>query len=314
METIAVIGAGLIGRGWAIVFARAGRQVALYDADAAATDRSLRLIEETLGDLEAHGLIAETSNTVRERIKPVARLAEALVGADYVYENVPETPEAKRAVFLEMDALAAADTVLASSSSGIPASAFTKDLSGRRRCLIVHPVNPPYLIPLVELVPAPWTEDDTVARSRALMEAVGQVPIVVKKEIQGFVINRLQGALLNEAFRLVEDGYTTPEDVDKAVAHGLGLRWSFMGPFETIDLNAPGGLKDYARRYGPLYYEIAKARCDPKPWSDELIEKIEAARRAVLPEARLPRRQTWRDRRLMALSAHKAACAKDING
>ena len=111
---------------------------------------------------------------------------------------------------------------------------------------MAHPVNPPYLAPIVELVPAPWTASETVAGVRALMEQVGQAPVEMKREAEGFILNRLQGVLLMEAWRMVEDGLATVEDIDRTVSHGLGLRWSFMGPFETIDLNAPGGVADYA--------------------------------------------------------------------
>ena len=139
------------------------------------------------------------------------------------------------------------DAVLASSTSGIPASAFTEGLAGRARCLVAHPVNPPYLVPLVELCPAPWTDAAVVSRTRALMTSAGQVPATVNKEMDGFALNRLQGALLAEAFRLVADDVISPTDLDALVKHGLGLRWSFMGPLETIDLNAPGGLAGLLR-------------------------------------------------------------------
>src|SRR5690606_10729784 len=130
-------------------------------------------------------------------------------------------------------------TVLASSTSSIPASAFTEDLPGRHRCLVAHPVNPPYLIPVVELCGAPSTDAKVVEQARALMDEVKQKPVTVHKELEGFVLNRLQGALLREAFRLVQSGCVSVEDLDATVKDGLGLRWSFMGPFETIDLNAP---------------------------------------------------------------------------
>ena len=116
----------------------------------------------------------------------------------------------------------------------------------------------------------------------------------------------------NEAFRLAEDGYASPEDIDKTLRHGLGLRWSFMGPFETIDLNAPGGLKDYAERYGELFYTLAKSQADPRRWSDDLIKTLDRERRDVLPEEGLAERQTWRDRRLMALAAHKRQADREI--
>src|SRR5262249_20259952 len=150
----------------------------------------------------------------------------------------------------ELDRLAAPDAILASSTSTIVASRFTEKLKGRSRCLVAHPVNPPHLVPLVELVGAPWTSPKVIAKAKALYQAVGQVAIVVKKEVDGFILNRLQAVLLAEAFRLVEGGYVTPQDLDKTLKDGLGLRWSFMGPFETIELNAPGGIPDYCGRYG----------------------------------------------------------------
>jgi 3-hydroxyacyl-CoA dehydrogenase len=140
----------------------------------------------------------------------------------------------------------------------------------------------------------------------ALMRAVGQSPVLVRREIEGFILNRLQGVLLREAWDLFEAGYASIEDIDKTVSEGLGLRWSFMGPFETIDLNAPGGVADYAARLGPLYHAIQKSRTEPKPWSDALIAEVEGERRRSLAMDELAGRRNWRDRRLMALAAHKS--------
>ena len=166
-------------------------------------------------------------------------------------------------------------------------------------------MNPPYLIPLVEICPAPWTDEVTVERTRALQTAAGQVPATVKKEMDGFALNRLQGALLAEAFRLIADDVISPADLDALVKHGLGLRWSFMGPLETIDLNAPGGLADYCDRYGPLYAAMQR-QMTPLEWDAALVGRLQAARRSELPANMQPVRQEWRDRRLMALLAHKA--------
>jgi len=295
-----------------MVFARAGYPVALFDADHAALHDNLAAIDLSLADLRAAGLIAEDPATVRSRISAVTSLEETLAGAVYVQENIRETLDAKRKIFAEMDAFAAPGCILASSTSTIPTSAFTETLKGRARCIVAHPVNPPYLVPLVELSPAPWTSDETVRRARQLHESVGQVPILVKKEVQGFILNRLQAALVCEAMRLWEDGYASAEDIDKTVRDGLGLRWSFMGPFETIDLNAPGGVTDYAARYGELLYEINRAQI-ARPWTADTIRKLEAERRSVQPASGLGARQVWRDRRLMALVAHKRKAAKNDN-
>ena len=309
MEKIAIVGAGLVGRAWAMVFARAGHPVALHDVNPAVLEPALAAIESSLADLHASGLITEAPATVRQRIAATARLDEAVSGAAHVQENVLENVEAKKGVFAALDACAPKGAVLASSTSGIPASSFTEALPGRARCLVAHPINPPSLVPLVELVPAPWTDPAVVARTRALLARVGQVPIAVRRELKGFIVNRLQGALLHEAFSLVEKGFVSADDLDKAIKDGLGLRWSFMGPFETIDLNAPGGVADYCARYGPLYHEITK-ESEPRPWSDALVNQVAAERLALLPADQRPARQGWRDRRLMGLVSHKRAAAK----
>ncbi len=305
MTRIAVIGAGLIGRAWSIVFARAGFEVALWDPDAAAVPAARDFIAARLPELADAGLLAEAPAAVLARLRQATTLAEAVAGVAHVQENGPERVADKQALFAELDRLAAPETILASSTSGIPASAFTEHLPGRARCLVAHPVNPPYLIPLVELCPAPWTAPASVAATRALMERAGQVPVTVNHELPGFVLNRLQGALLAETFRLLAQDAISPEDLDATVKHGLGLRWSFMGPLETIDLNAPGGLADYCARYGALYAQMQR-EMTPMAWDPALVARLQGARRAALPEAAVPARHAWRDRRLMALAAHRA--------
>jgi len=309
MEKIAIIGAGLIGRAWAMVFARAGQEVALYDADGKALKVNLAVIRGALKDLRAAGMVKEAPERIFRRIRAASSLKDALAGAEYAQENVSETLVAKKKIFAAMDQLAGPGTILASSTSTIPASAFTAGLKGRARCLVAHPVNPPHLVPLVELCPAPWTSRRVLARARALHESVGQVPITVKKEIQGFILNRLQASVLNEALSLYADGYASSADIDKTVRDGLGLRWSFMGPFETIDLNAPGGVADYAARYGQVMYEQVCSQA-PRRWKKDVIARLARERRSVLPASDLAQRQAWRDRRLMALAAHKREALK----
>ncbi len=306
MERVAVVGAGLIGRAWAIVFARAGCSVALWDKLPGVAEAALAQIRARLDDLRAAGLVQEAPATVAARVEPVASLEACVANAVHVQEQGPERVEVKRELFGELDALSPPDAVLASSTSGIPASAFTEALAGRARCLVAHPVNPPYLVPLVELVGAPWTSPDAVARTRALMGRVGQVPVAAMKETRGFVLNRMQAALVAEAFRLVRDGVMSVEDVDACVRDGLGLRWSFMGPFETIDLNAPGGVADYAARFGPLLGAITAEQA-PYDFDAATVEKVAAERREALPLTGIEERSAWRDRRLMALLAHRRA-------
>jgi 3-hydroxyacyl-CoA dehydrogenase len=300
-----MIGAGLIGRAWSIVFSRAGFEVNLWDQFPQAVKAALGFIADRLPELHQARLITDPPETVLARIHPMSSMWEAVRDVEHVQENGPERVDIKQTLFNEMDRAARPETVLASSTSGIPASAFTEGLKGRARCLVAHPVNPPYLVPLVELCPAPWTDPAIVQRTRDLMNRAGQVPATVKKEMDGFALNRLQGALLAEAFRLLADDAISPADLDALVKHGLGLRWSFMGPLETIDLNAPGGLADYCDRYGPLYAKMQQ-QMTPMDWDEALVGRLQAARRAELPANMQPVRQEWRDRRLMALLAHKA--------
>lgn len=311
IEKVAVVGAGLIGRAWAIVFARGGLSVRLTDADTAALDAAADRIAAALADLARAGLIDDVQ-AIQSRIHTTPDLPEAVADVGYVQECGPESVDAKRQLFAELDARASAACVLASSSSGIVASHFTDHLTHPDRALVAHPVNPPYLIPLVEICPAPSTAASAVATTHDLMNRVGQSPITVNREVRGFALNRLQAALLNEAFRLYEDGVASAEDLDKTIRDGLGLRWSFMGPFETIDLNAPGGLADYARRYGPLFEALGQEQADPRAWSRATIDALDAERREVVARDALDARQSWRDRRLMALLAHKIAAGQDI--
>ena len=301
---VAIVGAGFIGRAWAIVFARAGFSVAVYDAVDTALAQCQRLLLENISDLAEHGLISEAPATVLARIRTETTLPAALQGASLVQECAYETLEIKRAVFAELDRHAAPDTILASSTSWLKASEFSEGLAGRARVLVAHPVNPPYLIPLVELAPAPWTDAAVLASAKTIYQEAGQVPVVLHKEITGFLLNRIQAAVLNEALNLYADGFASMEDMDLVLKNGLGMRWSFMGPFETIDLNAPQGLMDYAERYGSTFREVAADQAT-NPWNRDTMAQLHAQRREVLPAGDMQARARWRDRRLMALIAHQ---------
>ena len=303
-STAAIIGAGLIGRAWAVVFARAGWSVRLYDTVPVQLTEARRLITQALTEQQQAGLVVDAGAAL-ERIAPFTRLAEAVNSAAWVQENLPEDVALKRTAFAELDRLAAPDAILASSTSAIVASHFTADLTGRARCLVAHPVNPPHLVPIVELCGAPWTSEATLDRARTTMESVGQVPIIVRREIEGFVLNRLQGALLTEAMRLVADGVVSPADLDKTVSDGLGLRWSFMGPFATIELNAPGGVADYCARYSGFYRRLAADPAPPSVWDQKSAERVTGAIGTPLSAAQRDQQTQWRDRRLLALRRHK---------
>jgi L-gulonate 3-dehydrogenase len=302
-KPVAVIGAGLVGAGWAIAFARAGLSVRLFDANVQTAEAALPWAANQLAALHRHGLIDEAPDVIAARLSIAPSLSAAIDGAAYAQESVLERVEVKRRLMCDIEAVADANVIVGSSSSGIKASDFACDLRISPRVLIAHPVNPPYLVPVVELVPSTQTSKETLDFADSLMRGIGQSVVHVRKEIEGFVLNRLQAALLREAWALQRDGVASCEDIDKTVRDGLGWRWSFMGPFETIDLNAPGGVADYARRLGPLYHSITRSRIDDGPWDNELIARVESDRRQHLSIEELAARRDWRDEALMEFAA-----------
>lgn len=308
VRRVGVVGAGLIGKAWAVVFARAGFGVSVYDVSAQALQVCMQGVRSSLEDLRENGLLQEDLELVMGRVTTTGSLAVAVSGAMFVQENVRETLDVKRQVFAELDRLVPEGVPIASSTSWIPASHFTEALAHRDRCLVGHPINPPHVVPLVELCPAPWTSVATVARAREIYRAAGQTPVLVQKEIEGFLVNRIQGAVLSEMMSLHALGYASVEDLDAVMRDGLGMRWAFMGPFETIDLNAPAGLLEYADRFGATYSRVAQDAV-AFDWNADAVAAIEAERRERLPLSDIESRSAWRDRRLMQLASHKRRMA-----
>jgi 3-hydroxyacyl-CoA dehydrogenase len=296
MAHVALVGSGVVGSSWSLVFARAGLDVVVHDPDQASAERVVDYVRSALDNPEALKLSSGGDReTILSRLKVASSLEDALAGADYIQESAPERLDIKKELYRRLDVLAEPNAILASSTSGLPASSFTEGLQNRHRCVVVHPINPPHLVPLVEIVPAPWTAPGVVERATDFMRKVKQSPICLRREINGFVVNRLQSAILGEAFRLVEDGICDADEVDRAISDGLGLRWFFMGPFETIDLNAKTGIAEYCRNLGQMYFDLAKEQADPRPWGAELVENIERTLRTKTPERELANRRSWRD-------------------
>ena len=311
MDKIAIIGCGLIGQGWAAVFAQAGFEVAMYDTSAEAAERALKAMETRIADLAEFDLIKPSdAPQFLQRITVADGLKEALDDAIYIQENGPENVDIKREITETLDTIAAKDVPIGSSTSGISASRYCKDIEGRHRCLVVHPINPPHLHPAVEIVPTPWTDQSIVSRVNDVMIKCQRETIVLSEEIDGFVVNRLQGALLEEAFKLVGSGIVSAEDLDKAICDGLGLRWSIMGPMQTIHLNAPGGVTDYVARYGEMYRGFGIGSYDDIDWASIAKEKLATELSQRTPVAEIPEAQIARDRKLMALLRHKAGQPK----
>lgn len=256
-EKVALIGCGLIGQSWAISFLRVGFDVSLFDPVEGVTLQAKENIKAKLSDLQNHGLLENKNiSDYLDKIHLARDISQAVGGSIYVQESGPEDLDIKKELTKNIDAATPDDIPIASSTSGIPTSLYASDVQGKYRCLVAHPINPPHLIPAVEIVPAPFTSEAITQNVKEIIISIDKEPLELKKEIPGFVVNRLQGALLSEAFNLVKDGISTAEDIDKAISQGLGLRWSFMGPFQTIHLNAPEGIAGYVERYEKMYREM----------------------------------------------------------
>jgi len=302
MSKVACIGAGTVGHAWAVVFARAGYDVAFYDAlEGAVSEHALPSARRTLTLLSENGLLQEPVETVFSRLHGAVSLEEAVEGTDYVQESVREDVSVKREVFAKIAAAAPAEAILASSTSAIPGSEFLNNISGPERALVVHPVNPPSLIPLVELCGTGRTSTETLERTKSLLQEVGMRPIILRKEIDGFILNRLQFTLVAEALHLVGEGYCTPEDIDAVLTDGLALRWASIGPFEVAHLNAPDGLQGFVDRLGPMMKRLGTDARTDYNWTGEQIAAAHAALSEKIPPDTIADRQEWRDRRILAL-------------
>ena len=211
---IAIIGAGLIGKSWATVFARAGMEVHLWDGIFEVREQALSDISETMDSLFQMGLMGEPKKFIK-LIKVFDNLEEAVKDVSYVQENLPEVLQIKKDIFARLLAATSDNVVLGTSTSGIKMSEIVSEMKGRDRCLVSHPVNPPHLVPLVEICGAPFTDVKAIEFVLDLMRQVNQKPIKLNKEIDGFILNRLQGALLREAFWLYEQGYADGAAIDR---------------------------------------------------------------------------------------------------
>jgi carnitine 3-dehydrogenase len=268
---IAVVGTGVIGASWAAQFLA-------YGHDVVATDPAPGAEERLRADVAAHWPVLEpVAGASPDRLTFTADPAAAAAEADFVQENGPEREDVKHALYAALDEAARPDVVLASSSSGMLPTVIARGCPRHpERVVIGHPFNPPHLIPLVEVVPGEKTDEKTVERALAFYTAVGKKPIRLRQELPGHVANRLQAALWQEAYSLVERGVATVADIDTAISHGPGLRWAVIGPFLTQHLSGgPGGIAHNLEHLGPpieaWWRDLGQVTITP-----ELIAKLAA--------------------------------------
>lgn len=303
---IGIIGSGLIGRSWSMIFASAGYDVYLYDIVTANVDLALTAVKGQLESLEEQGLLRGVLNAQQQfaKLHKASSLKEAVEGAVHIQECVFEDIELKKRVFLQLDAICSDSVVLCSSTSCFLPSLIAEGLKHRAQFIVGHPVNPPYFVPLVEIIPSPWTRPEILSQTRALYAKVGQKPVVLKKEIEGFIVNRVQYAILNECYRLIQDDVISVQDVDTVMSDGLGMRYAFMGPWETGHLNAKG-MEEYFEKYAKGIYDVSMTMGPPPKMEGATAQLITHELTEAFPVEKLEERRKWRDERLIALSELK---------
>jgi len=303
-EKIGIIGSGLIGRSWAMLFASIGYQVMLYDILPLQLEEALQEITINLKEFQMKNILRGHLTAV-EQLRCISSTTDLKVlvnKAIFIQECIPENLEMKMALYQQLDNIIDVNSIVSSSTSTLMPSLFSKDMTHKEQVLVSHPLNPPYHLPLVEIVPAPWTSSQAIELTKSLMLAIGQKPVVLQREIQGFASNRLQYALLNEAWRLVADGIISVKDVDMVMTDGLGLRYAFLGPLQTAHLNAEG-IENYIQRYGKEMQTVSQS-FGPPPNYDERTTLKEIAMKCeeIVPHTELSMQRLRRDSFLVALN------------
>lgn len=303
IKKVACVGAGLIGQGWATLFSSQGFEVILQDISEDVLEKSMRDVRSNLMFLEANNLLRQgEDHAAFKRIETSTHIREAVCNADYVQESIPDNYDMKKQVFKEMDVSAPHHAILASSSSGLLMTEIQKATTRPERCVLVHPVLPVYLIPLVEIVGGERTSHETVIAAYDLMKTLGKNPVLLKREVPGYIVNRLQAALLREAIDLVDKDIVNAEDVDEAFRMGIGLRDPIIGPFLRIHL-AGNGVERFIEKYSESY----RYRWETMPtWTSippsaakktvRSVKEMEAVRTKTLEEIK-----NWRDEMLVRL-------------
>ncbi|MGW7498040.1 3-hydroxyacyl-CoA dehydrogenase NAD-binding domain-containing protein [Streptomyces luteogriseus] len=311
-RTAAVIGAGTIGLSWTALFAAHGLTVRVSDPREDLAEAVTDALEQYAPHLAARGLDV---TGLAGRVHLAADVTDAVRGADVVQENGPERAGFKKDLFATLAREAPGHALLLSSSSAIPSTAFTGELADEdaARVLIGHPFNPPHLLPLVEVVPGERTGEEAVRAALDFYTSVGRTPVVERKEIPGFVGNRLQNALAREAVYLVDQGVVTPEDLDKVMTNSLGLRWATVGPFLGSHLGGgPGGYRHMVAHIGASMQRTGAGGGTPPLTGERQERLIEAVEKAYGSSTYSELTET-RDRRQLAVLAALDGTAQEEN-
>jgi 3-hydroxyacyl-CoA dehydrogenase len=261
IKKIAIVGTGVIGASWAAQYLARGFDVVATDPAPKAEEDLRKYVDEAWGQLTTIGL---SKGAKKDRLAFTASMPEALQKADFVQENAPERPDFKIKLFAQMDEATPADSLIASSSSGITMSVMQSQCRRPERCVVGHPFNPPHIIPLVEVVGGAKTSPDAIQAAMAFYAAIGKKPVLLHKEMPGHVGNRLQAALYREVLYLVEQGVLSVADADDAVSWGPGLRWGLMGPsLQWHVAGGAGGIRHFSEHLMDPMGEMFKTLGNP---------------------------------------------------
>jgi len=301
-KKVAVVGAGTIGTSWATLFATKGRQVNLQDLEEERLGGALKTITSNLEFLTASGLLNEDSTSILKRVHPTRDLSLAVKDVEYVQESAFESYEVKKALFAQMDSICRENVILASSSSGLLMSEIQKVTKSPERCMIAHPFNPPHLMPLVELVPGKRTSKETIETAYRFYRMMGKAPLRVRKEVPGYIANRLCAALWREAVDLVHKEVASVEDVDLAVSRGPGLRWAFMGPHITYHLGGGrGGIQEFIEHIGPTFESCWSSMSSWTSIPPSALKKVVKALEEEVGTRNSEELARWRDAKLVRI-------------
>ncbi|QBP40256.1 L-carnitine dehydrogenase [Paenisporosarcina antarctica] len=271
VKKIAVIGTGVIGNGWIARFLAHGFDVNAFDPAEGAEERTRKAIAQAWPTLEKLGL---AKGATQNRVIFLPTIKEAVSDADLIQENVPEREDLKKSVLSSIDEHAKSNAIIGSSTSGIMPSTLQEGLRHPERLIVAHPFNPVYILPLVELVGGEKTNPEIIERATLFYKSLRMKPLIVRKEIEGHLADRLMEALWREALHLVNDGVATTEEVDAAIIYGAGLRWAQMGPFLTFHLaGGEKGMRHMLEQFGPSL-QLPWTKLKAPILTDELKEKV----------------------------------------
>lgn len=303
IKDIGIVGTGLIGASWAAFYISKGFTAKLYDVDESACRKGYKKAESYLRFLEDNGMLSEGNFEKAIAQMSIANsLAECVSSVDLVQESASERYEIKKEIFRQLDSETRSGTIIASSSSGLSISEIQKVMQHPRRALIAHPFNPPHLIPLVELVGGNQTDGKIIQRIKTFFEGIGKVPVVLEKEVPGYIANRLQAAVWREAIGLVLNGVASVGDVDKALSSGPGLRWALIGPNMIFHLGGgEGGIEYFVDHIGTSFEKLWDDMTDWTSIPRDTKAHLLAGLTEMMAGKKRREIEKWRDKKLLEL-------------